>query len=794
MAAVNLIGSYNYALVALSVLIAIFASYAALDLAGRVTAAGGWTRAVWLLGGAGAMGTGIWSMHYIGMLAFILPIPVAYHWSTVLMSLLAAILASVIALYVVSRRKMSASQAVAGSALMGAGIASMHYIGMAAMRLPAICHFNAFLVVLSVVFAVLISLAALWITFHFRDEKTGIGREKLAGAVVMGAAIPVMHYTGMAAASFTPSGMPADLSHAVSISTLGTAGIAAVTFIVLGLALLTSWVDRRFAVQTLELQEKKLQRSEAYLAEAQRLSHTGSFGWRPSSGEIVWSEETFRIFQYDRAMTPTVELILQRVHPEDLKLVKQTIERASRDGKNFEHEYRLLMPDGSVKHLHVVAHALSDEAGRVEFVGAVMDVTERKRAEALRDGESRILEMTARDAPLEETLEKLVLVVESQFAGLLCSVLLLDEDGRHIRHGAAPSLPELYSKAIDGLSIGPKAGSCGTAMYRREPVVVSDILEDPLWEQYRSVAEPFGLRACWSTPILAHSGKALGSFAMYYREPRGPTPPETRALQMATHLAGIAIERKLAREERERLRQAQADLARISRVNTMGELTASLAHEVNQPIAAAVTDANACLRWLARDHLDVEEAREAAARIVKDSTRAAEIVSRTRLLFKKGVPQWESVDVNEIIRDIIALMRSEVTQHSISVCTELAEDIPQITGDRVQLQQVVMNLILNSIDAMKDVGGTRELVICSRQTEDGQLMVSVRDTGVGLPPQQADQIFNAFFTTKTHGTGMGLRISRSIVESHGGRLWAGDNSPRGASFYLTLPTRLEACV
>jgi PAS domain S-box-containing protein len=793
MAAVNLIGSYNYALVALSVLIAIVASYAALDLAGRVTAARGWTRAVWLLGGAAAMGTGIWSMHYIGMLAFILPIPVAYHWPTVLLSLLAAILASVIALYVVSRQKMGASRAVAGSALMGAGIASMHYIGMAAMRLPAVCEFDSFLVILSVVFAVLISLAALWITFHFRDEKTGIGREKLAGAVVMGAAIPVMHYTGMAAASFTPSGMPADLSHAVSISTLGTAGIAAVTFIVLGLALLTSWVDRRFAVRTLELQEKKLQRSEAYLAEAQRLSHTGSFGWRPSSREIVWSEETFRIFQYDRAMIPTVELILQRVHPEDLKLVKQTIERASQDGKNFEHEYRLLMPDGSVKHLHVVAHALSDEAGRVEFVGAVMDVTERKRAEALRDGESRILEMTARDAPLEQTLEKLVLVVESQFAGLLCSVLLLDEDGRHIRHGAAPSLPELYSKAIDGLSIGPKAGSCGTAMYRREPVVVTDILRDPLWEQYRSVAEPFGLRACWSTPILAHSGKALGAFAMYYREPRSPTPPETRALQMATHLAGIAIERKLAREERERLRQAQADLARISRVNTMGELTASLAHEVNQPIAAAVTDANTCLRWLARDHLDVEEAREAAARIVKDSTRAAEIISRTRLLFKKGVPQWESVDVNEIIRDIIALMRTEVTQHSISVCTELAEDIPQITGDRVQLQQVVMNLILNSIDAMKDVGGTRELDICSRRTEDGQLMVLVRDTGVGLPPQQADQIFNAFFTTKTHGTGMGLRISRSIVESHGGRLWAGDNSPRGASFYLTLPTRLEAC-
>src|ERR1700726_660074 len=390
MAAMNLIGSYNYALVALSVLIAVFASYAALDLAGRVTAAGGWTRAVWLLGGAGAMGTGIWSMHYIGMLAFILPIPVAYHWPTVLLSLFAAMLASVIALYVVSRQKMDASRAVAGSVLMGAGIASMHYIGMAAMRLPAICQFNSFLVVLSVVFAVLISLAALWITFHFRHEKTGIGWEKLAGAVVMGAAIPVMHYTGMAAASFTPSSMPADLSHAVSISALSTAAIVAVTFLVLGLVLLTSSVDRRFAAQILELQEEKLQRSETYLAEAQRLSRTGSFGWRVATGEITWSEETFRIFQYDRTATPTVELILQRVHPEDAELVQQTIERASQDGKNFEHQYRLLMPDGSVKYVRVVAHAHLGGARGLEFTGAVMDVTAAKQAEeALRLSEEQ---------------------------------------------------------------------------------------------------------------------------------------------------------------------------------------------------------------------------------------------------------------------------------------------------------------------------------------------------------------------------------------------------------------------
>ena len=391
--AVNLMGSYNYALVALSVLIAMVASYAALDFAGRVTATGGWTRTVWLLGGAVAMGTGIWSMHYIGMLAFILPVPVAYHWPTVLLSLVAAILASAVALGVASRQKMGALRALAGSVLMGAGISSMHYIGMDAMRLPAMCQYNSFLVVLSVVFAVLISLAALWITFHFRDEKTRIGREKLAGAVVMGAAIPIMHYTGMAAASFTPSGMPADLTHAVSISTVGAAGIAAVTFVVLGLALLTSWVDRRFAAQTLELQEQKLQRAEAYLAEAEMLSHTGSFGWRVSAGEIIWSEESFRIFQYDRTTIPTVGAVLHRVHPEDVALVKQTIERASQDRNSFEHEYRLLMPDGSIKYVHVVARALSDKSGSLEFVGAVMDVTAAKLAEkTLRESEAYLAE------------------------------------------------------------------------------------------------------------------------------------------------------------------------------------------------------------------------------------------------------------------------------------------------------------------------------------------------------------------------------------------------------------------
>ena len=226
-------------------------------------------------------------------------------------------------------------------------------------------------------------------------------------------------------------------------------------------------------------------------------------------------------------------------------------------------------------------------------------------------------------------------------------------------------------------------------------------------------------------------------------------------------------------------------IPRVSRVTTMGELTASLSHEVNQPIAAAVTNANTCLRWLKRDHPDMEEARAAAMRVVADGTRAAEIIKRIRLLFKKGASERELVDVNEVIREMIVLLRGEATRYSISFRTELAADLPHIMADRVQLQQVLMNLMMNAIDAMKEVDGTREIDIRSQRPENEQLLVSVSDTGSGFPLEQADQIFNAFFTIKVNGTGMGLRISRSIVESHGGRLWAGENSPRGASFYVS---------
>jgi signal transduction histidine kinase/streptogramin lyase len=242
------------------------------------------------------------------------------------------------------------------------------------------------------------------------------------------------------------------------------------------------------------------------------------------------------------------------------------------------------------------------------------------------------------------------------------------------------------------------------------------------------------------------------------------------------------------RQAEEALRQAHADLIHSNRVSSMGELTVSLAHELNQPIAAAIIDANTCLRWLAREQPDLDEVRAAAARSAKSATRAAEIIKRVRLLFKKGTPEWELVDLNEVIREMIAFLQGEAAQFAISVQTKLAADLPRVMGDRVQLQQVLMNLMINSIDAMKDVVGTRELTIQSQRGDNGQVLISVDDTGVGLPSQQADKVFDAFFTTKTHGTGLGLRISRSIIESHGGRLWASDNSPRGARFCFTLPT------
>ena len=545
---------------------------------------------------------------------------------------------------------------------------------------------------------------------------------------------------------------------------------------------------RAAALQTansiLVARQRAEQRSEAYLAEAQRLSHTGSFGWRVSTGEIIWSEETFRIFQYERTTTPTVERILQRVHPDDAPLVQQTIERASQDGKNFDHEYRLVMPDGSVKNVHVVAHAVNDASRGIEFVGAVMDVTEQHQAKAALAGEKRVLEMMARGDARALILDALCRLVEELASGSLSSILLLEPKANRLRHGAAPSLPAKYSEAIDGLVIGPSVGSCGTAAYRAEPVIVSDIATDPLWADFRALALAHGLRACWSRPILSSEGRVLGTFAIYYREPRRPTLQEQNLIEQITHLASIAVERAQAEEA---LRQAQAELAHVSRVTTLGEMAASITHEVDQPLSGVVINANACLRFLAGATPNLDEARDGLQAIARDARRASAVTARIRSLARRAPTEKEPLDVNEVIREVIALAEGEARRARARIRTELVGNLPRVPGDRVQVQQIVLNLLLNGLDAMSGVvGRPRELVISTHKEATDHVHVAVRDSGVGIDPQLANRMFEAFYTTKPGGLGMGLSISRSIVEQHGGRLWAVPNDGPGTTFHFTV--------
>jgi PAS domain S-box-containing protein len=494
-----------------------------------------------------------------------------------------------------------------------------------------------------------------------------------------------------------------------------------------------------------------LERSEAYLVQGQSISHTGSFGWNTVSGDIFWSEESYNIFEHDRSAKPTIEWVLNRTHPDDREFARQSLDYAIGAKTGFDIQHRLQMSDGRVKHVRALARVLEPSPGNLEFVGTVMDITTAKRSEIkLRESEAYL--------------------AEAQRLSHTGSWAWNPATGEN-RYWSDECFRLLGFDPADGM---PPFETYVNRIHPDDRPIVAEKLERARRERgeyevdYRIIHPGGEIRNIHAIghPVLGPSGNLV-------------------------EFVGTGIdftERKQAEEERERLRQSQADLAHANRVTTMGELAASVAHEVSQPIAASLTNAKTCLRWLAGDTPNLEEAREAAKRIVRDQTRAGEIINRIRLLFKKTAPPREWVDINEVIREMMVLLRGETARYSISLRTQLAADLPQVMGDRVQLQQVLMNLTMNGIDAMADVDGARTLVINSQPGKDGELMVSVSDTGAGLPPERAERIFDAFFTTKPHGTGMGLRISRSIVESHGGRLWASENIPRGASFHFTLPT------
>jgi len=516
------------------------------------------------------------------------------------------------------------------------------------------------------------------------------------------------------------------------------------------------WYGTNIDIEERKRAEQDLRRSEAYLAEAQRLTQTGSCAIHGTSRETsYWSEEMFRLFGFDpKQGLPRWEQWLQRIHPEDRDKFKLASDRTLLKNLDCDVEFRIVKPDGTVRHIHGIGHpVLSPNGELVQVVGTMVDITERIRAEeALKRSETYLAQ--------------------------------------------AQRVANMGSWVFDTIRMKPVYLS--TEWHRLQDFDPKDGM--PTWEQRLQRIHPADRvryegafkRAIAEKSDLDEEFRILlpNSTVRYIRSVGHPV---LDAFGEVAQMIGVIMdvtESRQAEQEHERLRQELAHLSHLNRVSTIGELTASLAHEIKQPIGAAVTNAQACLRFLDGDRLNLIEAREAALEMVSDAMRAAEIIDRVRSLYRKDSSHQEMVDVNELIQEMIVMLRDEANRHSVTMRADLAEELPKLIADRVQLQQALMNLMLNAIEAMRDTTG--ELSVESRLAENCQVLVSVTDAGVGLPTEKTDQIFNAFFTTKPHGTGLGLAITQSIIESHGGRVWATANSGPGATFYFTLPSKTDA--
>jgi PAS domain S-box-containing protein len=520
--------------------------------------------------------------------------------------------------------------------------------------------------------------------------------------------------------------------------------------------------ERKRTEEALQEISSNLLESKARLEEAQRVAHVGHYYWNLVTNRVTWSDELYRIYGLGPQEGPIdMAMVREMIHPEDRELVFRVAEEALHSEVRPDAEHRVVRPNGEVRTVHGLGTVKRDGSGRpYEMFGTVQDITDRKRAEvALQRTQLDLREVT------RELQRQQAYLTEAQslthIGSWACNLVT-----REIFHSSDENA-RLYG-------FDPSEGAL------------------PFDHFYNTILteDELALRA-----KLENAVRAGADYDVEFRIRR--TDGAIRFLRGIGHhnpsqeigeYVGITMditERKRAEEEREKLRQLEADLAHINRVSMMGEMAASLAHEIKQPITAAVMNAQACLRLLERNEPNIVKAHEAAFGMAGCATRAAEIIDRVRSLFGKNAPQHQAVDVHEVIRDIVVLLQNEARRRSVVVHTELAEDLPTVMGDRVQLQQVLMNLMLNGIESMRDAPG--ELRITSGQVDEREVLISVSDTGVGLPAEKLDQIFNAFFTTKTQGTGMGLAISRSIIESHGGRLWAEANNGRGAIFRFTLP-------
>jgi len=742
-------GTYDLGLVITSVAIAILAAFVALSISGRIAAAATpRARYAWASAGAISMGGGIWAMHFVGMLAFSLPCGITYDAVGTLLSMIPGMLASGIALATISKpHAPGLSRLTVSAALMGAGIAAMHYSGMAAMWPEALLRYDPVLVAISVVVAVVLAFVSLSIRFHAHRLQSSPMAATIIAASVMGCAVAGMHYTAMQASIFFP--LPGAPTYSMALSpTLLALLITIFTVLIAVSTLVATFAGRQSELaESLSAEisrrrrtEEDLRRSEAYLAEAQKITHTGSWAYDVATRRVTYSsEEHHRLFGFDPAAgMPGAGDWVRRIHPDDRETAIQTMEQTIRDRRHYELEHRVVHPDGTIKFVHTIGHPVFSPSGDlVEVVGTSTDITERKRADYLRD------QVSARLPDL---------------------VAIIRRDYRYQR--ANPTYERVWripAEKVIGMHVGDVVGR----------------------EMFDRVVKP-NLDRCFA-------GEEV-SFAEWFDNPGGrkywlvtysPLRLESERVDNALAVARDLTDQMLASEK---LRDAQIQLAHVNRVATVGQLTASIAHEVNQPIGALVITAHAVLRMLSPDPPDLNQARDALGDIVKDGRRASDVIGHIRALVMKTPAQAELIDINKVIIETLALARAEILRNGVSLATRLAKDLPPIQGDRVQLQQVIMNLVMNAVEAMSSVdGGGRELQIVTEKDQEDHISITVSDSGPLLKTESLDRFFDAFYSTKASGMGIGLSICRSIIEAHEGCIWAGAKVPRGATLHVRLP-------
>jgi PAS domain S-box-containing protein len=550
-----------------------------------------------------------------------------------------------------------------------------------------------------------------------------------------------------------------------------------------------------------------LRSSEGQLKQAQRIAHLGSYEIDALKGTSRWSDEIFRILGLNpqNGALARQEFVERIVYPDDRRHAMQSFGQAC-SGKPYNIQYRIMRPDGSIRFVQSMGEPIRNPDGVVvRFAGVLLDITERKQSEDSLARLNRTLQTLYQcnqalvHATKEEELLPAVCHVFVETGGLRMAWVgyrELDAE-KTIRPVAQAGYNQGYVESVRATWADSERGQgpTGTAIRTGKASWTKSIQTDPSIAPWRAEALRRGYYSNVALPLTS-DGEPFGALTLYADE---PDAFNERTVEQFTELANnlaYGVTALRMREERKRaeeaLREAQAELAHVTRVTTLGEMTASIAHEINQPLAAVVNNASACMRWLAGSAPNVEEARHSAGLIIADGHRAGEIISRIRALAKKAPPRKDWLDVNETILEVIALVRSEVERNRVRLETQLSNDGPLILADRIQLQQVILNLIINAIEAMSGTGeGPRELLVSAKKNDSRGVLVTVRDSGPGLDPDSLDHLFNAFYTTKPQGMGMGLAISRSIIEAHGGRLWGTPNNGQGATFQFTLPIGSE---